>query len=319
MPVDVVALGELLIDFTPAGKSAAGHSLFEQNPGGAPANVLVALSRLGGTGGFIGKVGNDQFGGALKQVLDENGVETKGLVFENEANTTLAFVHLDETGDRSFSFYRKPGADIMLRPEEINYDLIDMAKIFHFGSLSLTDEPSRTATISAVEYGKSKGKIISYDPNWRPPLWRSNDAAKEGMLRGLQYADIVKLSEEELYFLTGSSDLDSGTVGLLASGISLVVVTLGAKGCYYRYGGGFGCLPGYRVDAVDTTGAGDGFVGALLYHISRLECSVSQVPREQLEGMLNFSNAVGALVTTKAGAIPAMPTLAEVQRFIESS
>ena len=317
MAMDVVALGELLVDFTPAGKSAGGNNLFEQNPGGAPANVLAALTRLGGSGAFIGKVGRDQFGAGLGQVLSEHGIETKGLVSGGEAHTTLAFVHLDATGDRSFSFCRKPGADTLLRPEEVDFGLIDSARIFHFGSLSLTDEPSRSATLCAVEHAQKKGKIISYDPNWRPPLWKSNSAAREGMSLGLKYADIVKLSEEELFFLTGTDDLPSGAEQLYASGKSLVVVTLGAKGCYYHCSAGYGSVPGYAVRTLDTTGAGDGFVGAMLYHLSRMDHSLDQAPKELIEEILSFANAVGALVTTKPGAIPAMPTMAEVLSFME--
>ncbi|HZJ82955.1 MAG TPA: carbohydrate kinase, partial [Clostridia bacterium] len=264
--MDVVALGELLIDFTPGGVSPDGNELFERNPGGAPANVLASLSRLGGAGGFIGKVGEDQFGYFLRDVLDQNGINSKGLIFSEEANTTLAFVHLEEDGERNFSFYRKPGADIMLREDEVNVELIDDARIFHFGSLSMTQEPSRSATLRAVEYAKQKGKTITYDPNWRPPLWETDGAAKEGMSIGLSYADILKISEEELAFLIGESNLQKGT-GLLADmGITMILVTLGSEGCFYRYPKGIGNVKGFNVTAVDTTGAGDAFFGGFLYH-----------------------------------------------------
>lgn len=310
---DVVALGELLIDFTPAGLSQSGNVLFERNPGGAPANVLTAITKLGGTAAFIGKVGNDQFGRHLENVLLENRIDTKGLRFSDEVNTTLAFVHLSETGDRSFSFYRKPGADLMLEDCELDFGIIKDAKIFHFGSLSLTDEPARSATIKAVEYAKQNGKIISFDPNWRPQLWKNDESAKSGMWLGLQYADILKLSETELEFLTGFSDLDAGGKVLFDRGIKFIVVTLGAKGCYYRYKNDTGHLLTYDTRVVDTTGSGDAFLGGLLHHISRLECGLEEITMQQLESIIDFSNAVGALCATKKGAIPAMPTLEEIE------
>ncbi|HHY46140.1 MAG TPA: carbohydrate kinase [Firmicutes bacterium] len=309
---DVVALGELLIDFTPAGYSASGNVLFERNPGGAPANVLVALTMLGGKGAFIGKVGDDQFGHFLKGVLGERGIDTRGLRFSSEANTTLAFVHLDERGDRSFSFYRNPGADTLLRAEEVDFGLVDEARIFHFGSLSMTHEPARSATLAAVKYAKESGKIVSYDPNWRPPLWQDDAAAREGMSLGLKFADVLKLSEAELGFITGEPDLDRGSKKLLEMGISLVVVTLGPKGCYYRCPSGTGQLPTYDTRVVDTTGAGDAFMGALLFHISRMEYSLQELDRPEVERMLDFSNAAGALCASKKGGIPAMPTIDEV-------
>lgn len=312
---DVIALGELLIDFTPAGKSQAGNELFEKNPGGAPANVLTAVSKLGGSSAFIGKVGNDQFGHFLKGVLDKNNIETKGLKFSDEYNTTLAFVHLDENGDRSFSFYRKPGADTMLEEKEIEYDLIDEAKIFHFGSLSMTNEPSKTATIKAAKYAKEKGKIISYDPNWRPPLWKDEQTAKEGMLIGLKYADILKISGEEHEFLTGEKDLCAGTKMLFDQGIKLIIVTLGSDGCFYRCKAGIGYLNGYNVKAVDTTGAGDAFLGGLLYCICKKEIDINNAVKGDIEDILDFSNAVGALCVSKRGAIPGIPSLEDVMNL----
>ncbi|HZJ82371.1 MAG TPA: PfkB family carbohydrate kinase [Clostridia bacterium] len=314
--MDVVALGELLIDFTPGGASSDGNDLFERNPGGAPANVLASLSRLGGSGGFIGKVGEDQFGYFLKDVLDQNGINSDGLVFSEEANTTLAFVHLDENGERNFSFYRKPGADIMLGEDEVDLALIDGANIFHFGSLSMTHEPSKTATLKAVEYAKRSGKLISYDPNWRPPLWESDRAAKEGMTTGLSYADILKISEEELEFLTGESNLQKGTRILEDMGIKMILVTLGSEGCFYRYFKGTGKVKGFNVNAVDTTGAGDAFLGGFLYHISRLKIPLEDLSKDRLEDVIRFSNAVGAICVTKKGAIPAMPCMEDVMEFL---
>jgi fructokinase len=310
---DVAALGELLIDFTPAGKSTAGNALFERNPGGGPPNLLTALARLGGKGAFIGKVGSrDQFGRYLQEVLTDNGIDAAGLRFSDEVNTTLAFVHLDDRGDRSFSFYRNPGADMMLREEEVDLGIIDAARIFHFSSLSLTAEPVRSTTKKILEYARKSGKIISYDPNWRPPLWASDAAAKEWMEYGLQYTDILKISETELEFLTGETELEPGSRIFYDRGIKLVIITLGPKGCYYRCGAGTGHLPTYNTKVVDTTGSGDAFLGGLLYHISRLEGGLEELTKEKIEAILDFSNAVGALCATKRGGVPAMPELREI-------
>lgn len=310
---DIVALGELLIDFTPAGTSPAGNLLFERNPGGAPANLLAAASKLGGKCAFIGKVGDDQFGHFLKGVLEENGIDARGLRFSEDINTTLAFVHLDKSGDRSFSFYRKPGADIMLSPDELDFDVIDACRIFHFGSLSMTSEPARSATLKAVEYARANKKIISYDPNWRPPLWENDASAKKGMTLGLQFADILKISETELEFLTGEKDLEKGSKLLFNQGIKLVLVTLGPKGCYYRFAGGSGHLDTYDTAVVDTTGAGDAFLGGLLYRLSRITVPISEIDKTDLTEIIDFSNAVGALCAAGRGAIPAMPAMSEVQ------
>ncbi len=315
---DVAALGELLIDFTPAGRSGAGSSLFERNPGGAPANVLVAVSRLGGKSAFIGKVGNDRFGHFLKKVLESDGIHVRGLKFSDTVNTTLAFVHLDEKGDRSFSFYRNPGADTTLTGADLELEVIENSKIFHFGSLSMTHEPSRSTTLKAVRYAKEKGCIISYDPNWRPPLWKSDAAAKEGMKAGLQYADILKISEVELAFLTGQTDLEKGSKILFDMGIRLVVITLGPKGCYYRCNAGTGQLATYDIKAADTTGAGDSFLGGLLYHLSRFKGALDTINKQELEKILDFSNATGALCAAEKGAIPAMPSMEQVLDCISS-
>lgn len=310
---DIVALGELLIDFTPAGISATGNELFERNPGGAPANVLAAVTKLGGSGAFIGKVGDDQFGHFLKATLDGRGICTDGLKLSKEANTTLAFVHLDSNGDRSFSFYRKQGADTMLEESDIDYDLIDNTSIFHFGSLSMTDEPARTVTFKAVEYAKARGKTISYDPNWRPLLWKDNETAHKWMLSGFKYADIVKLSGEELEFLMGTSDLERGSEELLKMGIKLVVITLGPRGCFYRCADGSGYIKTYDTKVVDTTGAGDAFFGGTLYRISRSSEPLNALKRHTVEEILDFANAVGSMCAAKKGAIPAMPSMEEVE------
>lgn len=310
---DVVALGELLIDFTPSGLSQAGNDLFERNPGGAPANVLAAVSKLGKSSAFLGMVGRDQFGAFLKEVLESSGIDVSGLKFSETVNTTLAFVHLNERGDRSFSFYRNPGADMMLTSDDINYDVLNNSKIFHFGSISMTHEPVRTATLAALSCAREKGIMISYDPNLRPPLWKSLEDAKEKIKLGLQYTDILKISEEELEFITGKQNLEKGSAALYDQGISVVLVTMGPKGCFYRYAGGIGRLHTYNTKVIDTTGAGDGFLGGVLYKLSEMSLEdMSSMSRDEFESIIDFGNAVGALATTKKGAIPAMPGLEEV-------
>ncbi len=256
--LDVVALGELLIDFTSSGFSERGSELFEKNPGGAPANVLVSVSKLGKRTSFIGKTGNDCFGAFLRDALLAEGVDTEGMVFSDSVNTTLAFVHLNKKGDRSFSFYRNPGADMMLTEEEIRFELIDKARIFHFGSVSMTNEPARNATLKAAEYAKGAGILVSYDPNLRMQLWKNSDEARAAIEGGLKYADLLKISEGEMLFLTGEADPDKGFDYLLRKyGISLILVTLGKKGSFYRLEGHTGHAFAYNVKTIDTTGAGD--------------------------------------------------------------
>jgi fructokinase len=318
MKFDVVALGELLIDFTPLGRSASGGAVFEQNPGGAPANVLVALCKLGGSGAFIGKVGADQFGRFLQNVLQSHGVDVQGLRFTSDAATTLAFVHLDAQGNRSFSFCRKPGADILLEAAEVDRTLIEQCRVFHFGSLSLTDEPSRAATMHAVRLAKELGKIISYDPNWRPPLWKDDAAAKAGMMAGLDYAEILKISDCELEMLTGEKDVRRAAKCLLDRGIKIVLATLGPEGCYFQCRGGAGHVPTFPVKVVDTTGAGDAFLGGFLYQLRLSQRKPEELGAAELTEMVRFSNAVGSLCTTRKGAISAMPSLEEVQALLRS-
>lgn len=316
---DVIALGELLIDFTPAGTSEAGNILFERNPGGAPANVLAAVTKLGGKGALIGKVGYDQFGFFLRNTLEKHGIDGRGLRFSHDINTTLAFVQLNEHGDRSFSFYRKPGADTTLAQEDLDFQLIDNAKIFHFGSLSMTDEPARSATRAALEYARKKGKVITYDPNWRPALWANDAQAKENMLFGLQYADVLKISEEELMFLTGSGDVEAGSKQFLERGVKVVVVTLGPKGCYYRCAKGSGFLSTYDTKVIDTTGSGDCFFGAMICRISRYKGALEEISSEELAKMADFANAAGALCATQKGSLSAMPTEEEIFRCMSST
>jgi fructokinase len=310
---DVTAIGEVLIDFTPGGSTENDILLFERNPGGAPANVVAALAKLGKKTSFIGKVGNDEFGIFLRDELKNSQIETKGLVFSDEINTTLAFVHLNHQGDRSFTFYRNPGADMTLREEEVDLDIIKESRIFHFGSLSMTHEPAASATLKAVAYAKDKGLIISYDPNLRKALWDNLDRARFTILEGFKYADIVKISDEELEFLTGTKELESGSLELQNRfQTPLIFVTLGAEGSFYRFGNQVGLLSGYPVKTVDTTGAGDAFLAGILYRVLEGNKSLTQLTVMDIEQMVGFANAVGALATTKKGAIPAMPSVGEV-------
>lgn len=314
---DIVALGELLIDFTPSGVTGDGNPGFVQNPGGAPANVLAAMAKLGKKSAFIGMVGRDQFGRFLRDVLLKNGIAIDGLKYSNTVNTTLAFVHLAPDGDRTFSFYRNPGADMMLTPADVDYPLIRDSNMFHFGSISLTDEPARSATLAAAEFAKNEGKLISYDPNYRPPLWKSEEQAKTWMQEGLKYADIVKVSDSELELLTGTHDPEKGSALLFDQAISVVLITMGPKGCYYRYRGGTGKVETYNVPVVDTTGAGDAFLGGLLYGLSGMSFeAINGLEEAQFRNIVDFANATGALATTRKGAIPAMPSLEEVNRCI---
>lgn len=315
--LDVTALGEILIDFTPAANSDAQTVSFVRNPGGAPANVLAGLAKLGKKTAFIGKVGKDQFGVFLQDVLKQAGIETRGLVFSEETNTTLAFVHLKEDGDRSFSFYRNPGADMMLTAEEVDLELIASSKVFHFGSISLTHEPSATATLKALEHAKASGCLISYDPNLRIPLWKDLNHAKHQIELGLSYADVLKISEEELAFISGIEDLEQGSKYIYEHyHVKLIFVTLGPEGCYYRMRYESGMRKGYAVTAVDTTGAGDSFLAGILYQILNCGKEISELLLSDIESMAGFANAVGALTTTKKGAIPAMPALEEIEELM---
>lgn len=308
--IDIVSLGEILIDFTPSGHNERGIPLFAQNPGGAPANVLAMAAKLGGKTAFIGKVGNDSFGNFLKHTLEVHAIGTEGLVKDPTVPTTLAFVHLNEGGDRSFTFYRKPGADTCLTAGDVNRDLLDACRIFHFGSLSLTDEPCRTATLAAVTYVRAQGKTVSFDPNYRPGLWESQQIAREQMLRCVAMADILKVSEEEMELLTGETDPQLGSDRLLAIGPRAVFVTLGAKGAYYRNRAGHGAVPTYPVKVVDTTGAGDTFMGSVLWQL--MTHSLDEIATMDLRETVSFANAAGSLTTTRSGAIPAMPTYEEI-------
>lgn len=311
---DVTAIGEVLIDFTPNGKNGQEMALFAQNPGGAPANVLAMNTKLGGNTAFLGKVGEDDFGRFLIGVMEKSGINTQGVVKDPNVNTTIAFVHLDPSGDRSFSFYRKPGADIMLREEEIAWEIIDACHIFHYGSLSFTDEPCRSAVHAAVRYAKEHGKLMSYDPNYRPLLWESEKQAVKEMLAALPMADILKVSEEEMQLLTGENDLEAGAHALMKQGPKLVLISRGEYGSFYCAACGCGQIPAFQVDVVDTTGSGDAFLGAVLYRLRGKNTEdLERLSQEELEDILDFANAAGGLTATKRGAIPSMPTLTEIE------
>lgn len=311
---DVTAIGELLIDFSPAGQSVQNNPLFEQNPGGAPANVLACLSKLGKQTAFIGKVGADQFGVSLKNTLKQVGVSSRGLIMSEDCHTSLAFVHLSESGDRSFSFYRDPGADLLLTPQEIDHQLIDESRIFHFGSVSMTGEPARSATLAAVKYAREQGKLISYDPNLRIKLWRSEEEAREVILSAMPLADIVKISEEELTFLTDETDLVRGSHLLLDTyDLKLILITLGPDGAYVGNGKAQAYQPAYAVKTVDTTGAGDAFTGGFLFCLLQSGKSPDQLTENDLNEFVSFGNATGSLATMSKGAIPSLPTLEQVE------
>ncbi|MNU66654.1 2-dehydro-3-deoxygluconokinase [compost metagenome] len=314
---DVVGLGEVLIDFTPAGWSDNGNVLFERNPGGAPANVLTALSRLGRKTAFIGKVGQDQFGRFLADCLGQNGIETSGVVFSSDTSTTLAFVHLNEEGERSFSFYRNPGADTELMSSEVNPEMLRNARIFHFGSISMTHEPAATATLEACRQAREYGALISFDPNLRPALWTDERSAKEAIAKGLGYADIVKLSFEEMQFLTSANELEEGAARLHEQyGTPVILVTLGERGCYFHSSDYSAFVPAYKVHTVDTTGAGDAFLGGFLNKLLEKGGRLASLSEEDYVEMVRYGNAVGALATTKKGAIPAMPSQEEICEFM---
>lgn len=314
---DIVALGEILIDYTPMKKSASGMQVFEQNPGGAPANVLACATKLGNKTAFIGKVGADMQGQFLKETLEKSGVEIRGVVSDSRYFTTLAFVSLSDTGERSFSFARKPGADTMLEIQEVNSELLDNASIFHFGSLSLTHQPIHDTTIHAIKYAKRMGATISYDPNYRALLWENEKVAVRKMRSVLSYVDILKVSDEEAELMTGEADLYAATKALLDLGIDVVAITLGADGALIANNEGVRRVPSFRTDeVVDTTGAGDSFWGAILYKIAESKKTPNQLNIDSLEEIARFGNASASLCVRKRGGIPAMPELDDVLELL---
>lgn len=309
--IDITAVGEILIDLTQSGVNELGIPVFAANPGGAPANLAVAASRLGASAAFIGKVGADSFGAFLRNTLVENQVDVSGMVTDPKNRTTLAVVAVDKTGERTFSFYRDPSADVNLKAEEISDEQLKNTKFLHFGSVSLTTDPARSATLHAAKTAKGYGAVISYDPNYRASLWSDEATAVERMLEPLPMVDVLKVSDEELPLLTGTDDLEAGSKNLADKGITLVLVTLGANGAYYRFHGKTGHVPGMKVKVGDTNGAGDTFFGATLAQLSRFEC-LDDVTAEDLERILTVSNKAAGITTSRHGAIPAMPTYSEV-------
>ena len=314
---DVTAMGEMLIDFTKNGESEQGNGLFEACPGGAPCNVLAMLNKLGRKTAFIGKVGNDQFGRLLKDTIDVIGIETKGLILDEEIKTTLAFVHTFPDGDREFSFYRKPGADMMLEEKEVDEELIRGSKVFHFGTLSMTDEPVRTATKKALETAKEAGCLITFDPNLRPPLWKSLDEAKEMMEYGFTQCDVLKISDNEIQFVSGKEDYDEGIQYLQDKyHIPLIFLTMGKDGSRAYYKDMRVEKAGYPVKAIETTGAGDTFCGCAINGV--LKYGIDNLTEENLEEILQYANAGAALITLKKGAIRSMPEPEQIEEMIKN-
>lgn len=313
---DVIALGELLIDFTMNGQSEQGNNMFEACPGGAPCNVLALLNKMGKKTAFIGKVGKDQFGTLLRDTITEAGIDASNLMVDENVNTTLAFVHTFPDGDREFSFYRNPGADMMLTADEVNPEVVKDTKVFHFGTLSMTHEGVREATKKAVETAKENGCLVSFDPNLRPPLWSSLDLAKEQMEYGFGKCDILKISDNEIQFVSGKEDYDEGIAYLQETyNIPLILLTMGKDGSRAYYKGMRVERPGFSVKAIETTGAGDTFCGSSLNYL--VDHDFENLTEEQLGEMLTFANAAAALVTTKKGAIKAMPVKEEVLELIQ--
>ena len=311
---DVVSLGELLIDFTPFGKSEQGHDLLEANPGGGCCNVLSMVSRLGGKTAFLGKVGDDHFGHYLEEVARECHIDTQGVIFDKNWFTTLAFVHLDDTGDRTFSFARKPGADMMFQKEEVRTDILDKAYIFHYSTVAMSKEPERSTMHFAVEYARGNGCLLSFDPNIRPFLWDDPDEAIEQMNYGLSRCDILKISEEELVLATGIEDIEKAVDVLVERypNIRLCLATLGKKGCFYRFGDIKGMQGTFtEVRTVDTTGAGDVFIGCCLYRIAKMKSLL--FTETELSDMVRHANAAASLITTRRGAMRVVPSSEEIE------
>ena len=314
--VDVTALGELLIDFTENGLSSQGNPLLEANPGGAPCNVLSMLQNYGRKTAFIGKVGDDMFGRMLTEAVKSVGIDTRGLKTDPVVHTTLAFVHTFENGDRDFSFYRNPGADMMLTKADVDERLIEESKIFHFGTLSSTDEGVREATRYAIDVAKKAGDVITFDPNLRPPLWRSLDDAKREIEYGLSKCDVLKISDNEVEFMCGTTDYDKGAQMLIDKyQIPLVLITMGRDGsrAYYK-GLRVEAAPFLQEKTIETTGAGDTFCATILHFV--LKYGLDGFDEEKLKELLVTGNAAASIVTTRKGALKVMPTVEEIKKLI---
>ena len=306
--IDVVALGELLIDFACLSTDGEGYPTMAAHPGGAPANFLAALTKFGAKTALLGKVGTDAFGKLLTGTLQKAGIETKGLIATDDVFTTLAFVTFDEHGDREFSFSRKPGADTCISFDELDLSLIDEAKVFHFGTLSLTDEPAAEATRKAVAYAKSKGLLVTYDPNLRKPLWKSLETAKEQLIWGLSQADVVKISDEEVEFLFGLGVREGAQYILSNFGVKLVFVTCGADGCWFQNAKAQGHVPSLSgIKVIDTTGAGDIFGGSALWKLLQAGKAPQELEEAQLRDIVRFACTSAGLSTTRSGGISSVP------------
>lgn len=316
---DVVALGELLIDFTDNGRSAQGNTIFEANPGGAPCNVLAMLNRCGHPTAFIGKVGKDIFGLKLKATLEEVGIDTSGLIVDEDARTTLAFVETFADGDRDFSFFRNPGADMLLTADDIDEELIKNIRIFHFGTLSMTHDGVREATKKGIRLAKENGALISFDPNLRPPLWKSLDDAKEQVAYGLGQCDILKISDNEIQWFSGEEDYDAGIAKLRRTyDIPLILLSMGKEGSRAYYKDLRVEVPSFLQEkTIETTGAGDTFGGCCLHYV--LEKGLDHLDEDSLREMLTFANGAASIITTRKGALRVMPEVEEVKSFIQSA
>lgn len=310
----VLCLGEALVDFIP---QDTGNITYQKAAGGAPANVSVGVAKLGGASTFIGKIGDDVLGYFLKDTLIKYGVNTEQMILTKEARTGLTFVTLEPSGERHFSFYIEKSADQFLRKGDLDRFLFKQHKIFHFGSLSQIHEPSKTATQEAVKLAKESGLTISYDPNYRASLWKSEEQAKEVILSTIPYIDILKVSDEELFWLTGCTDLLEGIAQLPK--VPLILVTVGAKGCFFCFDGQIGKVPAFSYQVVDTTGAGDAFVSGILYSLNECTKTLTELSVEEITEMIRFANISGGLSTTKKGAMTGLPTLDDIQEILKNN
>jgi fructokinase len=315
----VMCMGEILIDFLaePKGKGLIGAKAFRPNPGGAPANVAVGLARLGVPAGFIGMVGDDDFGTLLRETLTNENVDTRSLATSTEQPTTLAFVALDPSGVPSFVFYRHPGADLSIRPDDVDWSVFDHASVFHCGSLSLVDDPARETTHACLKHAKERGIAVSYDPNYRPALWPDKDLARARMLEPLEYVTIFKASADELRMMSGEDDVETGCAALADQGPKIIVVTEGSSGMFLWSGGQTADVAGEKVEVVDTTGCGDASVAGLLTYVVDYQQRENALPPfKELERALTFANHCAAIAATKPGAIPSLPKRADVQHLL---
>ena len=315
---DVTAIGELLIDMAQLGMSDIGSPIFEANPGGAPCNVLAMLNKLGRSTAFIGKVGDDIFGKKLKNIVESSGTDVGGLVFDKNVRTTLAFVETDEYGDRNFSFYRAPGADMMLREDEVNVDIIKQSRVLHFGTLSMTHDGVEKATVKAIETAKDSGLLLSFDPNLRPPLWDSMDRAKRKIDYGCSVSDIVKIETDELRFLTGCNEINKAVeiFRTCYPNVALLTVTAGRSGSRAYYKNIYAEAQTFlNVKTIDTTGAGDTFCACCIDWF--LNNGGKEVKEAELRNMLVFANAAASLVTCKKGALLSMPEISDINNLIK--